>query len=666
MSVVRRWRERNTQDRTEAGTDADVSPPIAAEEPRDTTERAVRRAPDLNAGQPVLLRPRGEDLPVPTGPACRAPFASLHLDQFGNARACCQSELILGNVAEQSLLDIWEGEPLARQRRAIEANDYSVGCGYCEWSVRNDGPELAYARNFDRLALPTPGGGPTTLEMALSNSCNLQCTMCNGDYSSSIRLHREKRPPLPAVYDEGFFTDFTRLLPGLEEIHLLGGEPFLGAEPLRIMGIVADSDAAVRLIITTNGTLWTDRIERLTERLSAHYVISIDGASAETYESIRLGARWDELQVNLERFKAAGEGLHFAYCLMVENCHELPDLLALAKRFDAPVFINTVLTPLDSSLHHLSPLDLRNIIAALEARDDEVMALGEPWATTWRKELSRLRDTLDDSTSGEVHGHLTGDQRPPRPDEAEAIDADDWAADDPARRVFVIDLDDERRATAVDVRSGGVGLPEIDLEVILGQPFRHLTHTLELAGEAPIEASRVVHHSTEALFDEERLVQVGEDLFTDRRILRQSADGRWQAIVVQRRFETTDESALTEDLAAGCPPDQPVVVIDLDRHNTIVGVGPSLEVAATIGLTPVLGDACHSPMDVLDPALRHPDATVDFRPIDWVTNHVRLTTPTGLELRATSRLYFERGQVQGARSFVTVSGVAERTPSPTT
>ncbi|MEL7209821.1 MAG: SPASM domain-containing protein, partial [Actinomycetota bacterium] len=52
----------------------------------------------LNAGQPVSI---GEK--PPEGPACRAPAGSLHLDQFGNARACCQSDLVLGNVTDESL-----------------------------------------------------------------------------------------------------------------------------------------------------------------------------------------------------------------------------------------------------------------------------------------------------------------------------------------------------------------------------------------------------------------------------------------------------------------------------------------------------------------------------------------------------------------------------------
>ena len=52
-----------------------------------------------------------------------------------------------------------------------------------------------------RLESMTPQW-PERLELALSNACNLQCVMCNGELSSSIRIHREHRTALPTVAGE--------------------------------------------------------------------------------------------------------------------------------------------------------------------------------------------------------------------------------------------------------------------------------------------------------------------------------------------------------------------------------------------------------------------------------------------------------------------------------
>ncbi len=120
---------------------------------RSLLRRRPRGAAD--AGAPVAL---AEAEPEEEGPpdgaealleaqrrlACRAPFTSIHVDQFGDARPCCQSSLVLGNVGERTLPEIWAGEPLAELRAAIVEGDLSKGCEHCEWAGRR-GREVTYA-----------------------------------------------------------------------------------------------------------------------------------------------------------------------------------------------------------------------------------------------------------------------------------------------------------------------------------------------------------------------------------------------------------------------------------------------------------------------------------------------------------------------------------------
>ena len=50
--------------------------------------------------------------------ACYAPHASMYFDQFGKVRACCQNTgVYLGDVAQQSLREVWESAS-AEQMRA--------------------------------------------------------------------------------------------------------------------------------------------------------------------------------------------------------------------------------------------------------------------------------------------------------------------------------------------------------------------------------------------------------------------------------------------------------------------------------------------------------------------------------------------------------------------
>lgn len=608
-------------------------------------------------GQPVEIHTKGRP-PDPAGAralACRAPFVSLHLDQFGDARACCQSDLVLGNVARESLLDIWHGKPAERQRAAIAEGDFSVGCSYCDWAIGNASAEFAYARNFDRCTMPEPGAGPSQLEMALSNSCNLQCTMCNGDFSSSIRTLREGRAPLPTVYGEAFFDDLAEVLPEVDEVHLLGGEPFLGHEPLRVMAMLTELAPNAEVTVTTNATVWTPRVEKLVDRLAMNLVVSVDGASASTYEAIRIGASWDTLMENLVRLRdaveAKGRRLFFAHCLMVENWHEFPELLALAAAFEAEVFVNTVLTPTDSSLHLLSPPELSVVIATLEARDAEVVALGEPWLTTWNTQIERLREARDDASRGDVETYVTGGDNPLRPVGGdEEVSAESLAAD-PSSRVLVLDVDRDLRIAGVEVRSEGQGLPPLEPAALIGRSSR------SLHDPSVIQLAHTTYRRSRSLVDDERLFRSGDQLLVDRRVYRDDGAGWFTLTVRQQRV--LPESEIVTAVAADAGPGMPVVILDADSETRITGVGPSADAARLVGLAVELGTRLVTFDAIVDPTLAAPGLSVEVTGIDWITSRHRVRTPAGLDLSAWTRLQFDFGVFTGFRMFLTARSLPE-------
>ncbi|MCB1041280.1 MAG: SPASM domain-containing protein, partial [Acidimicrobiales bacterium] len=228
---------------------------------------------------------------TPPRPICHAPSTSMYLDPRGEVRACCQNMWQrLGNITEVGLLEMWRGLRVQTLRRAMAVGDLSHGCERCAVHIDAGRPEAAYARVFDHLPVEeAEPAWPQQLEFALSNACNLQCVMCNGDLSSAIRVHREGRQPLPVVYDDSFFEELDLFLPHLRSAAFLGGEPFLGRESLRVLQRLAELPTRPRCSITTNGTQWNDRIHRIVSSLPMHVTVSLDGASTSTYESIRVG-----------------------------------------------------------------------------------------------------------------------------------------------------------------------------------------------------------------------------------------------------------------------------------------------------------------------------------------------------------------------------------------
>ncbi len=328
--------------------------------------------------------------------ACYAPFTSLYLDPHGDVLACCQNtEHPLGNVGRQRLPEIWHGARAEALRQALEGYDLGRGCRFCAWQVDDGLPESTYLHSFEGLAVTERRPAwPRRLELALSNTCNLECVMCNGEWSSTIRARREGRAPLPKAYGDEFFDDLRPFLHHLDEARFLGGEPFLAAETLRVMDLMVDEGVEVPCHLTTNGTQWNDRVERILDRLPVSLAVSLDGVTRETVESIRVGASYDRLMENLARYRAytaeRGTSLDLTFCLMRRNWHEFGAYLQFADEWGCRVFVNTVIHP-RHSLYHLPLADFDEVVAALEAEDATRRDALTTNRQLWIDELDRLR-----------------------------------------------------------------------------------------------------------------------------------------------------------------------------------------------------------------------------------------------------------------------------------
>lgn len=331
----------------------------------------------------------------------------LYLAPDGDVRACCRNWEPLGNIATQRLGDIWDGAIRQDLVTRLSNDDFSFGCQQCDAEVLLEGREESYRANFDRFA-PVPDGRawPMRIEFNISNACNLQCVQCNGFLSSSIRTHREQLPPLPKVYDDSFFEDLRSFIPHLKEAQFAGGEPLLASENFRVWDMIEELAPGLPCTVVTNATQWTPRIERLFETHRMGFAFSIDGATKATYESIRIGADFDEVMVNLDRYTAharrSGMTASINYCLMAQNFRELPVMLRMAEERGLAVDVSVVRSPARSSVAHLQQEEIQEGVAELERVDAEMSALPIN-ARTWEREMTRLRQWATHSDEEREH-----------------------------------------------------------------------------------------------------------------------------------------------------------------------------------------------------------------------------------------------------------------------
>ncbi len=177
---------------------------------------------------------------------------------------------------------------------------------------------------------------PRELQVEVTAACNLRCRMCLVRY----------RPPLDRAEGGLSFERFRAIvdaLPELDTLTLQGlGEPLLAPELFRMLAYA--TARGVRAGFNTNATLLTRRAaERLIDAGLDWLCVSLDGATAATYESIRDGARFARVarnvrglvQVMRER-KATRPTLSLVFVAMRRNVAELPALVALAAAWGVP------------------------------------------------------------------------------------------------------------------------------------------------------------------------------------------------------------------------------------------------------------------------------------------------------------------------------------------
>jgi len=157
----------------------------------------------------------------------------------------------------------------------------------------------------------------------------------------AIQFRRDGPPYRPLAFME--FEKFTRIIDqfvNIEELHLQGlGEPMMHP---RFFDMVAYATGkGIRVTTNSNLTLLNERrAERCVKSGLDSLHVSIDGATAETYERIRVRAHFERVVSNLERLLVARDRLgsklpHLILVVVVmrQNLHELPDLVRFAHKW---------------------------------------------------------------------------------------------------------------------------------------------------------------------------------------------------------------------------------------------------------------------------------------------------------------------------------------------
>lgn len=289
---------------------------------------------------------------------CNAPNSSLYFRTNGDVLACCRNvKDILGNIQKNTVAEIWRSSSREKLINKIANNDLNDGCDFCKNSIKN-GVYSASLSNLYDTPFQAENDFPTDITFEISNKCNLECIMCNGDFSSSIRKNREQIAALPYVYPSNFLEQLKPFLEKTKIIRLQGGEPFLIPDYLDIIEYVIQKNPRCKIYIQTNGTILNERVRRLINNPLIYISISCDSFVKETYEKIRKNASFESFNKNLDEFiffsKKFENQLNINYCLMTENIDEIQDVFDIVAHKNINLNVLYVEIPYNLNILNLS------------------------------------------------------------------------------------------------------------------------------------------------------------------------------------------------------------------------------------------------------------------------------------------------------------------------
>lgn len=304
----------------------------------------------------------------------------------------------IGSVTQAGLRSIWDGPEVAALRGALDDGDFSLGCDECASDALGPLRSTTHASAYDGYALDS-GPWPLRIEFALSNICNLQCVQCTGELSSAIRSQREKRAPLLSPYGDEFFEELDAFLPHLQLAEFVGGEPFLARENRRVWDRLIDLELSPQVHVTTNATVWNDRVEHYLRALKMNVTLSIDGASAATNDTIRIGSDIESVRQVRDRIidVVAEYGGHVGvnHCLMRQNWHELPAFLQECEDVGLGTYVCRVIHPSSVSLLAMDGAELRDVVTYLQGHDEQLQSTLVVNREVWTRTLGMLGAHLE-------------------------------------------------------------------------------------------------------------------------------------------------------------------------------------------------------------------------------------------------------------------------------
>jgi len=272
------------------------------------------------------MTPREKELLIESESFCMLPWMHLHAFPDGRAYPCCFAfdKLHVGNVNEQSMEEVFNGDKMKQMRLNMLANKKSRECVKCYdqeqsgfFSLRLSSNKH-FGHNINMTENTKPDGTADFIikywDIRFSNLCNMACRSCGTWFSSNWYEDHKKLTGAPPNHakimkagrnSNDIWEQLLKQFDHVEQFYFAGGEPIIMEEHLRILKELDKRKMYhVRLIYNTNFSKskfkGTDIFELWNKFDSVSIGASLD-AEGPRAELMRKGTVWEETVANRKR-----------------------------------------------------------------------------------------------------------------------------------------------------------------------------------------------------------------------------------------------------------------------------------------------------------------------------------------------------------------------------
>ena len=268
---------------------------------------------------------------------CPRPYDTILIDKNGSCYACeCTSWLpqSVGNLQLKSLNEIINSNMHKHLQESVSGGAYSY-CNehQCPYIMSSTVEHTTDETNIKHLRL------------AIDDSCNLKCPSCR----KGLIFHKEDPAFRLGIRLADNIIGWLHTYNQPIQVHMgSDGDPFASHVYKHFMEHTPARDN-IKYSILTNGLMFKEfhtKVPCVINNLQ-ELGVSIDGASKETYEKLRLGGKWEKVIENLECMSALKKKHDFRFILhfvvQKNNYHEMEKIVDLGEQYGADrVWLNKI------------------------------------------------------------------------------------------------------------------------------------------------------------------------------------------------------------------------------------------------------------------------------------------------------------------------------------